>query len=281
MKSKCSIFFLFASFLSFSSFGQVFNENPSNPVIDTLLTDNPTEFWTRWKTDPYMTHWEGGSLRIYYGTNNFGVDTQIGTAVSADGNEWVENRELQIVKLGPSGSWDDLNVETPGVIHVPTNPDSMQYMLYYSGGTEASNLMDSIIPGVYPSEIFQIGLAYSNDGIHFTKYNDPSNDSNPLYSESDPVFSIHETIDGLPIEVTPFYGAVAEPSPMYDEEEGIFKMWYVGTGCSNPSYAGENDFRFRILYAESTDGINWGPYEISLDIREAFAFDDQEFMHLM
>lgn len=71
---------------------QTFIEYADNPVIDTLRTTDQSEFWTRWKSDPCVIHWSADSLSMYYGTNNYGVSTQIGTAVSADGNNWVEKR---------------------------------------------------------------------------------------------------------------------------------------------------------------------------------------------
>ena len=257
----------------FDTSAQSYIKYPNNPVIDTLNTTNPNEFWTRWKTDPSVIHWENDSLRMYYGTNNYGVQTQIGTAVSLDGNNWIENRDSPVLSTGPAGSWDELDVETPGVLYIPSNPDSTKYMLYYSGSQHDSTVLDTSNTGLYPIEIYQIGLAYSRDGINFIKYNDPTNDTNLLYQNSDPVIRIPYTTGGIPDTINYLFSSVAEPSLMYDTSTSTFKIWYIGLGCSNPSCTGILDFRYRILYSESIDGINWSTPILALDIGNSGDFD--------
>lgn len=254
---------------------QTFFEYPSNPVIDVIADPDPSEEWTQWKTDPYLIHWSGDSLRMYYGTNNIGEQTQIGTAVSADGNVWIEKRDVPVVGIGPDGTWDELHVETPGVIYVPSNPDSMKYMLYYSGIGHDYTVLDSVIPGLFPTEIVQMGLAYSPDGIHFTKYNDPTNDGTWAYAFSDPVMKIAYTWggDGWPDDFGYAFASVGEPSPYYDATEGLFKMWFIGLGCTEVGECLDGDYRHRILYSESVNGINWSDPVLVLDIGEDGEFD--------
>ena len=260
---------------SLTSWSQTFIEYPNNPVIDTLSTTIPSQFWTRWKTDPFVIAWDNDSLRMYYGTNNYGVETQIGTAVSANGNNWTEKRDAPVLTIGPAGSWDGYDVETPGIIYVPSNPDSMKYMLYYSGSTADSILLDTINPTLFSSEIYQLGLAYSADGINFTKYNDPSNDTNLLYADSDPVIKIPYSSGSFPDTINYLFASVAEPSPMYDSINNIFKMWYIGLGCSNPTCSGASDYRFRVLYSESVNGIDWSPPVVSLNNGSPTDFDSE------
>ena len=274
MKKLCLIF-LFLSFILFDTSAQSYIKYQNNPVIDTLSTTDPNQMWTRWKTDPYVIHWDNDSLRMYYGTNNYGVQTQIGTAISKDGNNWIEKTDSPVLMTGPVGSWDELDVETPGVIYIPSNPDSMRYMLYYSGSQHDSIILGSSNSGLYPIEIYQIGLAYSNDGINFIKYNDPINDINPLYQNSDPVIRIPYTLGGMPDTINYLFSSVAEPSIMYDSISNTFKIWYIGLGCSNPNCIGISDFRYRILYSESLDGINWSPPVLSLDIGSIGDFDSK------
>jgi len=69
--------FLFCLSILFNTAAQSYIKYPNNPVIDTLSTTNLNEFWTRWKTDPHVIHWGNDSLRMYYGTNNYGVQNQI------------------------------------------------------------------------------------------------------------------------------------------------------------------------------------------------------------
>ena len=272
---KSSLILLFFCFVFSNTSAQLYIKYPNNPVIDTLSTTNPNQFWTRWKTDPNVIHWGNDSLRMYYGTNNYGVQTQIGTAVSENGNNWIEKKDSPVLTTGPVGSWDELDVETPAVIYISSNPDSMNYMLYYSGSQHDSIVLGSSNSGVYPIEIYQIGLAYSSDGVNFIKYNNPINDINPLYQNSDPVIRIPYTSGGMPDTINYLFSSVAEPSVMYDVSSNIFKMWYIGLGCSSVNCAGISDFRYRILYSESLDGINWSSPVLSLDIGNSGDFDSK------
>jgi hypothetical protein len=269
------LIFLFGVSVLFNTSAQSYIKYPNNPVIDTLSTTNPNEFWTRWKTDPHVIHWRNDSLRMYYGTNNYGVQTQIGTAISKDGNNWIEKTDYPVLTTGPAGSWDELDVETPGVIYIPSNPDSMKYMLYYSGSQHDTTVLDTLNSGLYPIEIYQIGLAYSNDGINFIKYNDPTNDINPLYQNSDPVIRIPSNSGGMPDTINYLFSSVAEPSLIYDSISSLFKIWHIGLGCSNPICSGISDFRYRILYSESIDGINWSSPILALDIGNSGDFDSE------
>jgi len=275
IKIRSLLILLFCLLVQFNTSAQSYNKYPYNPVIDTLNTTDPNEFWTRWKTDPCVIHWENDSLRMYYGTNNYGVQTQIGTAVSLDGNNWVEKTDYPVLNTGPAGSWDELDVETPGVIYVLSNPDSMKYMLYYSASQHDTTILDTLNQGLYPIEIYQIGLAYSSDGVNFTKYNDPTNDINPLYQNSDPVIRIPSTTGGMPDTINYLFSSVAEPSLFYDSITSTYKIWYIGLGCSNPNCSGVSDFRYRILYSESIDGINWSSPILALDIGNSGDFDSK------
>lgn len=260
--------------LPFIGLGQSFVPSVHNPVVDTLQTSNPAEYWTRWKSDPCVIPWGSDSLRMYYGTNDHGKVTQIGTAVSADGNTWIEKRGEAVVKVGPAGAWDSRDVETPYAIHVPSNPDSMQYMLWYSGATADTNYLDTLC-GTFFSVIYQMGMAYSPDGIRWTKYNDPTNDTSSLYAASDPVLKLPYSSGCLPDTIGMASFAIAEPSVIFDPGTSLYKMWYIGLGCSLPT-CGNNDYRHRILYAESIDGINWSSSTLSLDIGSEGDFDSEQ-----
>lgn len=75
--------------------------------------------------------------------------------------------------------------------------------------------------------ISRIGLAKSDDGIHFSR------------AQSDPVVDPE-----LAFETA----AVMNPCVMYDEEKQLFRMWYA---------AGENFEPDVLAYAQSADGVNW------------------------
>ncbi|MFQ6608496.1 MAG: T9SS type A sorting domain-containing protein [Fidelibacterota bacterium] len=179
-------------------------------------------------------------------------------------------RDAPVLPLGSPGSWDDTEVETPYVIFIPTNPDSMKYMMWYSGATPDSSLFDTVCLG-FPLD--QIDLAYSDDGLSWTKYNNPANDSLPLFAESDPVLTISSWTDCTPDVVNEKAFAVAEPCVLY--KSGTYKMYHIGLGCSTPFCLPQEDLRYRVLYAESADGINWGPFQVIVDIGDSDAFDSR------
>ncbi len=62
---------------------------------------------------------------------------------------------------------------------------------------------------------------------------------------------------------------------MYDTTDNKFKMWYIGLGCSNSTCSGTSDYRFRVLYSESFDGINWSSPVVSLNNGLPSDFDSE------
>jgi predicted GH43/DUF377 family glycosyl hydrolase len=91
------------------------------------------------------------------------------TASALDG-PWTADPE-PVLEPGPEGAWDAYTVLAPSVVETDDG-----YTLFYTGGASSS------------SSTWQIGMATSPDGVHWTKYNDPSTTDGPL-AESDPVFS--------------------------------------------------------------------------------------------
>lgn len=79
--------------------------------------------------------------------------------------------------------------------------------------------------------ISSIGLAISDDGIHFNRVS------------SEPILTAESKIEGV---------SVMNPCVLWDEDASIFKMWYS---------AGENYEPDVICYAESEDGIHWNKFD--------------------
>ena len=75
--------------------------------------------------------------------------------------------------------------------------------------------------------VSRIGLAKSEDGLHFTRV------------QSDPVMNPELSFETA---------AVMNPCVMFDEKKQLFRMWYA---------AGESYEPDVLAYAESTDGISW------------------------
>ncbi|MBO4356172.1 MAG: hypothetical protein J5850_04900, partial [Clostridia bacterium] len=128
---------------------------------------------------------------------------------SDDGVHWDEPR----ITLSPEKSekWEqDLNRNC-----VIENPFGDGYLMWYSGWD-------------YEEGIFRIGLAASDDGIHFER------------CQKDPVLVPETDFENR---------AVMNPFVMF--ENGKFRMWYAAGETYEPNV---------ICYAESEDGIHWDKY---------------------
>ena len=124
------------------------------------------------------------------------------------------NPAISYSGLGPGEIlFDATQVMNPSIVKVGD-----QYYMYYSGLMNWNPL--------------EVGLAISDDGIHWTK-----SSQNPIMKRSWQDWSSFRVV------VT---------SVIY--EDGMFKAWYLGNNQN--LYA-----THRLGYATSVDGINWIPYE--------------------
>ena len=123
--------------------------------------------------------------------------------------EWKKYSGNPVLTLGAQGQWDSGTLATMSVLKVG---DTLH--LYYEAG----------VKGV---EDYQMGHAVSTDGIHWEK--DQANPVMPFGPKGE--WDDAETWD-----------------PFVLHEDGVFKMWYGGTGQRN----GERDFQ--VGYATSLDG---------------------------
>ena len=206
--------------------------------------DNPD--WVKWKTDPCVIK-VGSQWIMYFGMNNEGTKTQIGRATSSDGINWTVDNDNILVALGPDGAWDGVDIETPWVNYDPEREQNKRYQMWYSARGNSGNN--------HPSWVYQIGYAYSSDGINWIKYNDPSNDNNPSYVESDPVLKIPAFVsdggDGfIPESIDYDAWTIGEPSVIFEDQQ--YKLYYIALGMK-----GNSSFEHRVMMATSQDGINW------------------------
>lgn len=200
--------------------------------------------WIIWKTDPCAII-DDSEWFMFFGANDSGVSTQIGRAASSDGENWMMDTMQIMVPLGPIGAWDDTEVETPFVLIDYSAPASERYKMWYAGkGNAGSNR---------PDFAYQIGYAYSSDGISWIKYNDPSNDGDPRFAESDPVLPIPEFIlegeDAIPETISYDSWTTAEPSVVLEND--TFKLYYLGLGLVDDVFA------HWVALATSTNGYDW------------------------
>lgn len=149
------------------------------------------------------------------------VNNTISVATAADPlGEW-DVQDAPILTAGGEGEWDENGVLTPEVIR----REDGSYVMYYSGVAADSSMM--------------IGMATSDDGITWTKYDDPATTEAP-YAESDPVFTPGEAD----------WEAVMVHQPrVVQTEDGQLVMVYRAM----PGGPGN----MRLGWATSEDGITW------------------------
>jgi len=187
---------------------------------------------------------EDGTWVIYFYTwdsSSFPGSSVIGRATAADPNgPWVADAEPVLVQ-GASGEWDEQQVLAPHVIHSDNS-----YIMYYSGTSHFGKQ--------------QIGMATSNDGIHWIKYNDPATTEAP-YLESDPVFQ--------PGESGSWDASWVHQPRVFETDQG-WVMIYRGTKDTNGSI-------MALGVATSQDGIRWvrsalNPIFLPTEIKNAHQF---------
>lgn len=122
---------------------------------------------------------------------------------SLDGKNWEQK---QVLINGEKGKWDE--VVNRGCLLQIKN----RYYLWYTGLAKGKA---------------SIGLATSDDGIHFIRFSEQ------------PVLTTHLPYEGL---------SAMNPCVLWDEEMQIFRMWYSAGETYEPDV---------ICYAESRDGIKW------------------------
>lgn len=128
-------------------------------------------------------------------------------------DRWIKYYKNPIFQPGPKGSWEDISSDCQTILY-----HKGQYYMWYMGTPQGLNA--------------QIGLAMSPDGINWTRH--PENPVVPLGPAGtwDSSILICEHV-------------------LFDKEEQIMKMWYLG---GNPQGV------FGIGYATSPDGAHWAKY---------------------
>ena len=178
-----------------------------NPILTaTAGSWDKDEVWNPQVIGPGS---DGGYLMVYNGCCNatppFDYNA-FGRAHSFDGLHWTKDPNPILARGGP-GAWDNVSM---GVGSISYDPSENKLLLYYSARNDASG-------------IWGIGLATSNDSVHWTK-----SGSNPLISGED-IFPDHPN------------RLVRYPSVVRYAE--TYMMWFQGAGA--------------IYLATSTDGIAW------------------------
>lgn len=173
------------------------------------------------------------------------VDGVLGTAYaeSDDGLTWKPLTDAEgnkrLVLTPTPGAWDRNGIETVTVVFKDD-----RYWLWYLG------YPNSIPEGEGRTDA--IGLATSTDGVTWTKKPEPV-----LVPELPWEQPFQRVVNENGQDVTIWEGGLEEPSVIWDETAGVFKMWYAAKFYEDILDSGRPFVGFRIGYATSPDGINW------------------------
>jgi predicted GH43/DUF377 family glycosyl hydrolase len=200
----------------------------SNPVLrrDTIVASLPNDIyaisdcWVLKEDSTYKMWYTGGGF-------NFPPDTIIRSricyATSTDGVSWDKYVGNPVLDVSYGGGWDSLGVETVSIIIDVDAPASERYKMWYAGQ-------------YYNAYRYDIGYAYSADGINWTKH-------------TSPVLQVGSA--------TEWDNGFLE-GPTVIKDAGTYKMWYCGYDAF-PDASG-TDGKANVGYATSSDGINWVKY---------------------
>ena len=131
-----------------------------------------------------------------------------------------------VLTAGGTEDWDSFYVRSPSVIR-----DDSGYTMFFAGGIR---------------ETAMIGMATSEDGITWTKYDDPST-TEPPFANSDPVLS-----PGDPRE-----GNVWDQRNVYQPRVAAVDGRYVMSYASSTTVTDATRLVRKIGLAVSEDGIDW------------------------
>lgn len=211
---------------SISLFAQTqWTKDVNNPVLkrDTILTNLPNDIIAI--SDCWVVK-EGSTYKMWYtcGGMNYPADTLLRSrlcyATSSNGINWNKYNGNPILDVSYTGGWDSLGAETASVIIDSFAPISERYKMWYAGQ-------------YYNDYRYDIGYAFSADGINWTKH------SGPVLQ----VGSFAQWDNGF----------LEGPSVIKDGN--TYKMWYCGYDAS--VNGNTTDGHANIGYATSSDGINW------------------------
>lgn len=208
-----------------SSDGYHWNRQVNEPVLSARQLNETKIIGTNLFVTSALVE-DDGTWVLYFYTlrgSTFNGLGQIGRATApAPTGPWTIDPD-PVLKPGPQGAWDDVQVSGPDVLETDAG-----YFMYYDGHGDETTSM--------------IGMATSPDGIHWTKYNDPAT-PDPAFAESDPVLTVSK--DG--------WDSTRVIDPNVIQTTAGWSMIYLATSGSGKFTAGT----FAFGAATSSDGIHW------------------------
>jgi predicted GH43/DUF377 family glycosyl hydrolase len=143
---------------------------------------------------------------------------------------WKKSPDNPILSLSPTGQFDSENILAPAIVK-----HNGRYLLYYCGGPSGPRTGEELVK-------YQIGLATSNDGVHFKKHGKPLL---PLGDRDN-------------FHVTPAIMRDEQGNLQLDDD-GTWHMVYAGNRADD------------VEHATSRDGIAWVKDSQSPIYRTAYA----------
>ncbi len=192
----------------------------------------------------------------------------IGYAESADGLMWETDvpGTLPHVLQPTPGGWDQDGMETVSILK-----KGGRYWMWYLG-------YPCDRPAGERGRFKCIGVATSDDGIHWIKHPEPV--LKPTEPWEQPYLRWYVE-NGE--EFQAWEGGVEEPTVVWDAAEKLFKMWYAGFTLRELTFVehGEPITRevilYQIGYATSPDGIHWTKYAGSPVFRPLLDHNDTDW----
>ena len=217
--------------------GFTWTKSPQNPVLDL-----ETEYGIR-AAVPVV---ENDMWILYFTPRQYpgilGGQTILRATASTPNGPWIIDQQAA-VERGQPGAWDRLRVVLDDVILTDDG-----YRLYYTGGA------------AHPFTPSGIGMALSDDGQTWTRFDDPTT-TQMLFGSGDPVLVRHNT-HGQWDDYFVWGASVVSGKRGWE-------MFYSG-GQSGPNH---EPLLFGIGYAVSEDGLHWERYGSA----PALDIDDRAF----
>ncbi len=205
---------------AFSPDGLYWTKYPGNPVLS--VNQDTTGWETNFLEGPSVIQ-DSDTLKMWYASvdiyfNNQPTDFRgnIGYAWSLDGINWNKYAGNPVLIAGTQNNWDAASAADPHVIKV----DGVYHMFYAA--------LDS-----WEVESFQVGYAFSNNGIQWTK------------SALNPVLASR-----IPGEWDAFIASF--PSVLFDPRDATLKMWYTGVDSENWFTQPPGEYFYDFGYAASS-----------------------------
>lgn len=175
-----------------STDGTSWTKHASNPV----LTVGAGAAWDNLSVRKPTVIKDGSTYKLWYsGTQTNNSDYHLGYATSSDGITWNKSGSNPVLQNGSVGEWDSGNIWAVSVIQ-----RGSIYEMYYSGNGAGD---------------YQIGYAYSNDGITWTEYG-----SNPV----------------LTLGSSGSWSDAGLYAPYAMQDGTTYKIWYVGSDGSQTKW---------------------------------------------